>query len=75
MMDGKNFTQEDVERFTEFLNFIAQKAIFNGWKTEDTIKHFKLLSYMQTQVLPKMKEHILEVVEVVEDNSDKQSEE
>lgn len=60
------FTKEDKEKFIEFLNFIAMKAEFNNWKTEDTMKHFKLLVHMQQVVLPKIDANILEVLNVVE---------
>lgn len=58
------FTQEDKEKFVEFLNFIAKRAAFSDWKTEDTVKHFKLLAHMQQVMLPKIEANIFEVVEV-----------
>jgi|WetSurMetagenome_2_1015567.scaffolds.fasta_scaffold227410_2 hypothetical protein len=60
-----NFKQEDYDKLVDFLNFIAQKAEFNNWKTEDSIKHFKLLAHMQQSVLPKINAHILEVNRVI----------
>lgn len=63
-MDKSSFTEEDKNKLIEFLNFIAVKAEFNGWKTEDSIKHFRLLSYLQQTILPKIEKHILEVGEV-----------
>jgi len=65
-MDNKSFTDEDKEKFVEFLNFIARKAVFSDWTTADTVTHFKLLSHMQQQVLPKIDSHILEVIKIVE---------
>jgi hypothetical protein len=62
----KYFKQEDKQKVIEFMNFIGVKAEFNGWKTEDTIKHFGLLSYMQKVILPKIEANILEIKEVVE---------
>ena len=61
----KFFTKEDYDKVVDFLNFIATKAEFNSWKTEDTVKHFKLLAHMQTVVLPKINNHILEVTKIV----------
>lgn len=60
------FTEDDKNKLIELLNFIAQKATFNGWKTEDTIKHFKLLSHAQSVILPKIEAHILEVKKVIQ---------
>jgi hypothetical protein len=65
-MNENNFNEDDLKKVTEFLNFIANKAEFNGWKTEDTVTHFKLLANMQQVILPKIKNNILEVVKVVE---------
>lgn len=65
-MDKMKFTKEDKEKVIEFLNFIANKAEFKNWKTEDSIKHFKLLSHFQQSILPKIEANILEVIKVVE---------
>lgn len=66
IMDDNNFTEEDYKKVIEFLNFMAQRAEFSNWKTEDTVAHFKLLAYMQQTIIPKIQKHILEVVQVVE---------
>lgn len=55
------FTEDDKAKVVEFLNFIATKASFPNWKTEDSIKHFKLLAHMQQVILPKIDANILEV--------------
>ena len=60
------FTEEDKNRVIELLNFIAKRAQFPNWTTDDTVKHFKLLAHMQQVVLPKIEAHILEVKEVVQ---------
>ena len=61
-----SFTEDDKKKTIEFLNFIAQKAKFNDLNTQDIIAHFKLLSFMQQVLLPKIDANILEIVKVVE---------
>jgi len=63
----KTFKQEDIEKFVEFLNTIAAKAKFDEMTVKEMIEFYKLLNYMQKTLLPKMHEHILEVVAVHED--------
>lgn len=60
-MVPNKFTEEDKAKVVEFLNFIATKATFSNWKTEDSIKHFKLLAHMQQVILTKIDSNILEV--------------
>ena len=64
-MDSKNFTEEDKDKLVEFLNVVAKKAEFK-MNTQDVIQYFKLLSFMQQTLLPKVDSHILEVKQVVE---------
>ena len=64
------FTEEDKNKLVELLNFIAKKATFDGWKTEDTIQHFKLLSYAQTVLIPKIEANILEIKQVIQLNKE-----
>jgi len=64
MLENK-FTDADKEKVVEFLNFIAIRAEFSNWKTEDSVKHFKLLAHMQQVILPKIEANIFEVKEVV----------
>lgn len=59
----KFFTENDKVQVIEFLNFIAQRAVFSDWKTEDSIKHFKLLAHMQQVIIPKIDAHIFEVLQ------------
>lgn len=73
LLEGK-FQEEDQKKFVEFLNFIAERAIFPDWKTEDTIKHFKLISYMQQVILPKINKNIADLVKVVEPEDNKSDE-
>lgn len=64
MVDNK-FTEEDKEKVIEFLNNIAKHAKFE-LNTQELINYFKLLSHMQTVILPKLNANILEVKRVVE---------
>ena len=61
------FTEEDKKKVVEFLNMVAKHATFNI-KTNELIDYFKLLAHMQQQILPKIEQHILEVVRVVEED-------
>ena len=60
------FNENDEKKAIEFLNFIAQYAVFKELTVESTIAFYKLLAHMQTQILPKIKSNIFEIVEVVE---------
>jgi ABC-type uncharacterized transport system ATPase subunit len=64
-MENK-FKDDDKEKVIEFLNFIAEKAVFNGLKVQDNIKFFRLLNHMQTQILPKIEANILEIKKITE---------
>jgi hypothetical protein len=68
-MNGKNFTEDDKKKFVEFLNCVAKHASFQ-LNTEELINYFKLLSHMQSVMLPKINDHILEVKRVVESNQE-----
>lgn len=72
-MHKDKFTEEDRNKVIDFLNFIAKKAEFNNWKTEDSITHFKLLAYIQQIVIPKIESNILEVKEVVQNKEKEES--
>ena len=69
---NNKFTKQDYDKVVEFLNFMATKATFNNWKTEDSITHFKLLAHLQQVVLPKINEHILEITRVMDAPKDKE---
>ena len=64
-MDDKHFTEEDKLKLIAFLNAIDKHAKFE-FNTKELIDYFKLLSYMQSKMLPKIHNHILEVKEVIE---------
>lgn len=64
-MTKNSFTEDDKKKLVEFLNFVAEKADFN-MNTQDVIRYFTLLSFMQKELLPKVDSHILEVKRVIE---------
>lgn len=64
-MGEMNFTEEDKQKFVEFLNMIAKNARFD-LNTVELIQHFKLLSHMQQKILPKIDANILEVKRIVD---------
>lgn len=66
---NNHFTEEDKKKFVDFLNFIAERAIFSEWKTQDTVTHFKLLAHIQQVLLPKIDAHILEIKKIIEPSS------
>lgn len=63
-MDNR-FTEEDQKKIVEFLNLVATHAEFT-MSTKHLIDYFKLLSFMQNQLLPKVEAHIFEVKKVTE---------
>ena len=71
-----NFTEDDKKKLIDFLNAVANKASFKDMNVQDIISFFKLLSHMQTVLLPKIDANILEVLRVVEaaPESEKKSE-
>ena len=64
-----NYTEEDVKKLVEFLNVVASKAEFN-MKTQEIIQYFGLLSHMQKEIVPKMRDNVLEIVAVHEAESE-----
>lgn len=64
-MDRNSFTEDDKKKFVEFLNMVASKAEFT-LNTKEIIEYYKLISHMQQSVLPKIQDHIFEVVKVTE---------
>lgn len=63
---NEKFTQEDKNKVIQYLNYVATKAEFT-MKTDDIIKYHRLLSFMQTELLPKMEANILEIKKITED--------
>ena len=71
-----SFTQDDKKKVIDFLNFVAKKAEWQT-NTQEVVEYFKLLSFMQQTLLPKIDANILEIVKVVEtpqENSSKDGE-
>ncbi len=64
MEDKLRFSEKDKDLFVEFLNMVAEKAEFN-FKTKEVIKYFKLLSFMQQEMLPKINANIFEIKRVI----------
>ena len=60
------FNEEDKQKIIEFLNMVAKNAKFE-FNTAEIITYFKLLSHMQSKILPKIDANIMEVKRVVED--------
>lgn len=63
-MENK-FNDKDKEKVIDFLNFVAQKAEFK-MNTQEAIKFYGLLSFMQKELIPKIDENILEIKRVIE---------
>ena len=63
-MDYK-FTEDDKKKLVEFLNFVAKNASFTV-NTQQIIEYFKLLNFMQQNLLAKVDKNILEVIAVHE---------
>lgn len=61
----KHFSEEDKQKVVQFLNMVAKNATFE-MKTADIIEYFKLLSWMQQSLLPKIESHYFEVIRVHE---------
>ena len=64
MDSAKNFTDEDKKKVIDFINMVAKNATFN-MDTSEIIEYFKLLSFMQKNLLPKIDNNILEIKQVV----------
>lgn len=61
-------TDEDKEKVIEFLNMVAKHAEFK-LNTNELIKYFKLLSFMQQTLLPKIDANVLEIKKITENNT------
>lgn len=69
-MDSKQkFTEEDKKKTIEFLNFIASKAKFE-MNTQDVIKFFGMLTFMQKELLTKINANIFEIKAIHEENKE-----
>lgn len=65
MDSKKNFNEGDKKKVVDFLNTVAKHAKFE-LNTAEIIEYFKLLSFMQQILLPKLEANVLEIKRVVE---------
>lgn len=68
-----NFTEDDKKKVIEFLNCVAKNAKFD-LDVPQIIEFFKLLSFMQQSLIPKIDANILEVLRVVEASKESKEE-
>jgi hypothetical protein len=68
-MSEVHFTEEDKQKVIEFMNMVAKHAKFE-FNTQEVITYFRLLSHMQTKILPKVEANIFEIVKVAETSPD-----
>lgn len=73
-MNPMSFDEEDKKKVIDFLNMVAKHAKFE-LNTAELIQYFKLLSHMQTKIVPKVEANILEVKRVIESKESAVSEE
>lgn len=66
---GNTFTDEDKKKVVQFLNHIARHAKFKH-TVQESIDFFKLLNYMQADLLKKIDDNTLEIKKVVETQKD-----
>lgn len=59
------FKDEDKQKVVQFLNHIAKHAQLTQ-SVNESIEFFKLLTYMQKELLPKIDANVLEVKKIVE---------
>ena len=64
-MHKNAFKEQDKEKLIAFLNHVAKHATWEH-NTQQAIEFFKLLSYMQQVIVPKINDNILEVMAVKE---------
>lgn len=67
------FNEEDKGKVIKYLNIVAKKARFN-MDTQELIEYYKLLNYMQVELLPKIDANIFEVKSIKEDDSSESKE-
>lgn len=64
-MSDTRFTEEDRAKVVKYLNMVATHARFDH-DTNELIEYFKLLSFMQKTLIPKIDSHVFEITKVVE---------
>jgi len=60
-----SFKEEDKKKVIDFLNMVAVKAEMK-LNTQEVIKYYGLLSFMQQELIPKIDANILEIIKVEE---------
>jgi len=68
-MTELKFSDEDKRKVIEFLNMVATHATFE-LNTSQLINYFKLLSFMQQSILPKIDANVLEIKRVIESKTE-----
>lgn len=74
-MHENKFTEKDKEKLIEYVNFISTKAKFDDFTTQDAIKYFGMLTFIQKQLIPKVEANIFEMGEVINAPKDPESNE
>lgn len=69
-MIKNKFQESDKDKVIDFLNFISNNAEFK-LNTNECIKYFNMLAYMQKELLPKINDNILEIEKVTKKSSSK----
>jgi len=68
-MKKNSFTEQDYTNTVSYLNIVAKNAKFT-MDTPEIITYFKLLSKMQQEILPKIKDHIFEIKSITKPKDD-----
>jgi len=64
-MGEMKFSEEDLKKFTEFLNVVYKYSRFS-FSTDEALNYVKLLGHMQSKIRPKIEANILEIRQVIE---------
>lgn len=68
-----SFNEEDKQKLVDFLNMVASHAKFE-LTTQELIKYFGLLSYMQKTFIPKVDAHIFEIKRIIKQSDSEKPE-
>lgn len=60
------FKEEDVNKYVDFLNYIAENAKFDNRTVKDQLEFVRLLQYQQSIILNKMQDAVVGEVKVYE---------
>lgn len=69
-MSDLKFKEADKNKIIDYLNFVSNSAKFN-LDTNQCIKYYALLTYMQKELLPKIEANIFEIEKVTKNKSGK----